>query len=196
MAAGSGVPRWSLDAERVRELLILLDERLKRRGVAASVYVVGGVAVALRAQPRRLTIDVDAMVSDQAVLEEAEAMALEEGLPPGWLNSAARPWLPPRPPEALAERSAPGLDVHVAPLDHLLAMKIIAFRDRDVEDIRALAVALQLDGVSAEELRALVADVYATPELLATAIGGSDREAGDELRLRCERVARFLQTRS
>lgn len=32
----------------MRELLGLLDERLQRRGVAASVYVVGGVAVALQ----------------------------------------------------------------------------------------------------------------------------------------------------
>jgi uncharacterized nucleotidyltransferase DUF6036 len=110
---------WSLDVARVRELLALLDERLQRRGVAASVYVVGGVAVALQAQPRRLTLDIDAMASDHAVFEEAEAMAAEDGLPPNWLNSAAQPWLPPRPRAARVERTTPGLDVHLAPPEHL-----------------------------------------------------------------------------
>jgi len=139
VAPEPGDPRWSLDAARVSELLALLDERLQRRGVAASVYVVGGVAVALQAQPRRLSLDVDAMASNQAVFEEAEAMAAEEGLPPNWLNSAAQPWLPPRPREARIKWTTPGLDVHLAPPEHLLAMKIVAFRDRDVDDIKDLA---------------------------------------------------------
>lgn len=95
----------------MHELLVLLDQRLQRRGLAASVYVVGGFAVAQRAQPRRLSLDVDAMASDQAVFEEAEAMAAQEGLPPNWVNSAAQPWLPPRPPETRTERPTPGLDV-------------------------------------------------------------------------------------
>ena len=187
------MPRWSLDAGRVCELLTRLDERLQRRGVAASVYVVGGVAVALQAQPRRLSLDIDAVVSDQAVFEEAEAMAAEEGLPPNWLNSAAQPWLPPRPPQARAERQTAGLDVHVAAPEHLLAMKIIAFRERDVADIKDLVVVLDLDDVSAEDLRDLVADVYGSPEQLATAIGGPDRHAEDELLLRCQRIVRLLR---
>ena len=36
-----------LDAEAMRALLAELDERLRERGVAASVYVVGGAAMAL-----------------------------------------------------------------------------------------------------------------------------------------------------
>lgn len=193
MARAADVPSWSLDTAWVRELLATLDERLQRRGVAASVYVVGGVAVALQAQPRRLTLDLDAIASNPAVLDEAEAMAAEEGLPPGWLNGAAQPWLPPRPPETRTERSAPGLDVHLAPPEHLLAMKIIAFRDRDVADIKDLARVLHLDDASPEDLRDLVAAVYATAGALTTAIGGPDDDA-DELLLRCERVARLLRT--
>lgn len=193
MAPDPEGPRWSLDAGRVRELLARLDERLQRRGVAASVYVVGGVAVALQARPRRLSLDIDAVASDQAVFEEAEAMAAEEGLPPNWLNSAAQPWLPPRPPQARAERQTPGLDVHVAAPEHLLAMKIIAFRDRDVADIKDLAAVLHLDDVSAEDLRDLVADVYGSREQLATAIGGPDQDAEEELLLRCRRIVRLVR---
>jgi len=135
-------------------------------------------------------------VSDQAVFEEAEAMAAAEGLPPHWLNSAAQPWLPPRPPATRAERRTPGLDVHVAPAEHLLAMKIIAFRNRDVEDIKDLAAVLQLQDASPEELRDLVAGVYRSSDVLAIAIGGPDEHVGDELLLRCQAVARLLRTPS
>lgn len=194
MAPEPDDPRWSLDAARVRELLATLDRRLKRRGIAANVYVVGGVAVALQAQPRRLTLDVDAMASNQAVFEEAEAMAAEEGLPPNWLNSAAQPWVPPRPPKTREERTTPGLDVHLAPPEHLLAMKIIAIRDRDVDDIKDLAALLHLENVSAEDLRNLIAAVYGSPEALAAAIGGPDHDAAAELLLRCQRIAGILRT--
>lgn len=193
MAPEPAAPRWSLDADRVRDLLIVLGARLQRRGVAASVYVVGGVAVALQAQPRRLTLDVDAMASDQVVYEEAEAMAAEEGLPPNWLNGAAQPWVPPRPAQARRRRETPGLDVHVAPPEHLLAMKILAFRDRDIEDIEDLAAVLNLEDASAETLRDLVQAVYGDAEVLATTIGGPDHDAAAELLLRCGRIARLLR---
>jgi hypothetical protein len=196
MAPKPGSRDWSLDAARVRELLVLLDQRLQRRGIAATVYVVGGVAVAMRARPRRLSLDVDAMASDQAVFEEAAAMAAEEGLPPNWLNSAAQPWLPPRPPDTRAKRATPGLDVYVAPPEHLLAMKVIAFRDRDVADIKDLAAVLQLQDASPEGLRDVVTEVYGSPEALATAIGGPDEDASNELLRRCQRIARFLRTSS
>lgn len=186
------VTPWSLDADRVRDLLTALDARLQGRGIAASVYVVGGVAVALQARPRRLTLDVDAVASDQAVYEEAQAMAAEEGLPPNWLNGAAQPWLPPRPADTRHDRDTPGLDVHVAPPEHLLAMKIVAFRDRDLEDIEDLAAVLNLEDASAETLRDLVRAVYGNPELLATAIGGPDQDVDAELLLRCERITRQL----
>jgi predicted nucleotidyltransferase len=173
MAPEPAGPRWSFDADRVRDLLIVLDARLRQRGIGASVYVVGGVAVALHAQQRRLTLDVDAIASDQVVYEEAEAMAAEEGLPPNWLNGAAQPWVPPRPAQARRHRETPGLDVHVAPPEHLLAMKILAFRDRDIEDIEDLAAVLKLEDASAEKLRDLVEAVYGDPEVLATSIGGA-----------------------
>lgn len=193
MAPKPAAPGWALDADRVRDLLVVLDARLQQRGIGASVYVVGGVAVALQAQPRRLTLDVDAIASDQVVYEEAEAMAAEEGLPPNWLNGAAQPWVPPRPAQALRPRETPGLDVHVAPPEHLLAMKILAFRDRDIEDIEDLAAVLKLEDASTETLRDLVQAVYGDPEVLATSIGGPDQDAAAELLLRCGRIARLLR---
>lgn len=134
------------------------------------------VALSVR-QDRSPSLDLDAIASDQAVFDEANTIAAERGLPPHWLNDAAQPWLPPRPPEALRPRTGPGLDVHIAPPEHLLAMKIIAFRDRDVDDIVDLASALNLTTASAEQLADLVAGVYGTPERLALALGGPDKDA-------------------
>ena len=63
----------------IERLLDLLNQRLRRRRLRASIYVVGGAAIAITvpgASDRR-TVDVDAVVSDPAVLEEAEALAQE-----------------------------------------------------------------------------------------------------------------------
>lgn len=189
-------PQWHLDADRARTLLDVLDGQLRARGVAASVYVVGGVAVALSVRQDRFpSLDLDAIASDQAVFEEADAIAAERGLPPRWLNDAAQPWLPPRPPAALQPRVEPGLDVHIAPPEHLLAMKIVAFRDRDVDDIVDLVRALDLETASAEQLATLVTAVYETPERLALAIGGPDEDAYQELLFSCEQITRLLAVR-
>lgn len=125
------------DRERIERLLALLDARLKGRGVAASVYLVGGAAgppIALTVYDSRRTQDIDALVSEQAVLDEAAAIAEEELLPPSWLNQSARPWVPPRPRSATARPRTPGLVVHVAPKEHLLAMKLVAMRRQDVPE--------------------------------------------------------------
>lgn len=74
-------------------------------------------------------------------------------------------------------------------------MKIVAFRDRDVDDIVGLAQALDLEAASAEQLAALVAGVYETPERLALAVGGPDEDADQELRFTCERISRLLSVR-
>lgn len=114
-------------AEIVR-LLGLLDGRLRARGVAASVYVVGGAAIAVTVHDARRTLDVDALVSDRVVMEEARLLAEAEGIPPTWLNENAKPWVPLRPAEATTTPTRPGLTIHWAPADHLLAMKLVAMR--------------------------------------------------------------------
>jgi len=49
------------------------------------------------------------------------------------------PRLPPRPASALRATHNTGLDVRIAPIEHLLAMKITAVRHRDVDDTAELA---------------------------------------------------------
>lgn len=128
----AGRARWEFSAEEVADLLSLLDRRLQRRGVAASVFVVGGAAVAATGVRRgRLTEDVDAIVEEQAVLEEARALAEERGLPENWLNPNASRWMPPLPYRALHRPARQGLRVTYADDGFLFATKLIAQRTKD-----------------------------------------------------------------
>ena len=64
--------RHEFTAEETADLLDELDARLRRRGVAASIFMVGGAAIAANHIRRdRVTEDVDALTRDTAVLEEA-----------------------------------------------------------------------------------------------------------------------------
>lgn len=64
--------RSEFSAAEIVDLLAELDKRLKKRGTSASVFVVGGAAIAVTSNdnPRR-TEDVDAITRDEAVLEAA-----------------------------------------------------------------------------------------------------------------------------
>ena len=67
-----------------------LGERLARRNVVADLFAVGGAAMALAYDAKRLTRDVDALlIPHGVVVEEARGVATELGLPPWWLNEQA-----------------------------------------------------------------------------------------------------------
>ena len=168
-----------LDAEAMRALLAELDERLRERGVAASVYVVGGAAMALAYGRDGVTPDIDALASHRAVAEEARAMADDHGLTEHWLNGAAGPWIPPRPKAARRRPTEPGLTVHIAPPEHVLAMKLVALRRKDRPDIRLLIEHLDMADASAEDYADLLERVYSGEGRLATALNipGDDPEA-------------------
>jgi hypothetical protein len=154
----------------IERLLGLLDGRLRARGVAASVYVVGGAAIAVTVYDARRTMDVDALVSDRAVLEEARLLAELEGIPPTWLNENAKPWVPPRPAEATVTPARPGLTIHWAPPEHLLAMKLVAMRPQDAPDIAALARQIGL-GTDPSAYADLLERVYSGEGALQQVLG-------------------------
>lgn len=160
--------RFEFDAANIQQLLDELDKRLRVAGIAATVYVVGGAAISLHLPDAdRRTQDIDGITTDDRVAEIVAQMANELGLPEGWLNGAARPFLPPIPVDSLAPPSSPGLRVQLASLEQLLAVKLAAGRARDQADIVALAGALQVDP---DEAIQLTLDTYGTDalELLTT----------------------------
>jgi hypothetical protein len=117
-----------------------------------------------------VTPDIDALVSHRAVAEEARAMADKHGLAERWLNDAAGPWVPPRPKAARRRPTNPGLTVHIAPPEHVLAMKLVALRRKDRPDIRLLIEHLGMAHASAGDYADLLERVYSREGALATAL--------------------------
>jgi len=107
-----------------------------------------------------ITPDVDAIASHRSVAEEARALADAHGLAEHWLNDSALPRVPPRPAFAVRRPTEPGLTVHIAPPDHVLAMKLVALRRKDRPDIRLLIEQLGMAHATPEEYANLLERVY------------------------------------
>ena len=149
-----------LDRATILEAFTRLGTRLARRGLVADVYVFDGAAMALAYDARRATRDIDAVFTAHgAVLDEARAVAAELGLPPWWLNEQAAAYVAPGgDPSAARIFEHRGLRVSAASPRHLLAMKILAARRRDVDDIAVLARHLRI--TSSGEALAVAAEVF------------------------------------
>lgn len=183
--------RNEFTAAEIVDLLAELDKRLKTRGVSAAVFVVGGAAIAVTSDdsPRR-TEDIDAITRDDAVLEEAQAMAADRKLPENWLNTHAGPWMPPLPEGSLRHGDTPGLHITYASDEFLLATKLVAQRRKDAADIVALARRLHLENASASDLGQLVRRYYTDDNALEFILDGDDTDR--ELQLLAVRAERLL----
>jgi hypothetical protein len=137
-----------------------LGERLARRGVVADVFVVGGAAMALAYDATRVTRDVDAtFVPHGIVIEEARHVADDLGLPPWWLNEQASVYISGKDdPGKRRVFDHPGLRVMAASPGHIFAMKALAARTRDVDDLRLLSAIIGVE--SADEALRICADFY------------------------------------
>jgi hypothetical protein len=188
--------RHEFNASEVVELLAELDRRLRRRGLSASVFVVGGAAMAVTGvRGGRLTEDVDVITDEQIVLEEASLLARERGgLPENWLNPNARMWMPPLPGGVLDRPDAPGLRVTYADDGLLLATKLIAQRAKDADDVVALTKRLGMQDASADELESHIRRYYTDEAALEFIVDGDDVDR--ELRYLAEDAARMLRQRA
>ncbi|MGH3253375.1 MAG: hypothetical protein ACRDOI_45140 [Trebonia sp.] len=139
-----------LDRAAIQDAFRRLGDRLARRGVVADIYVIGGAAMALAYDARRSTRDIDAVFHPHGiVLEESRAVAAELGLPSWWLNEQASVYVAPGGDAAAPHVfDHPGLRVSAASPEHLLAMKVLAGRRRDADDIRHLVKHLGLSSVA------------------------------------------------
>ena len=144
-----------------------LGERLARRGIGADLFVVGGAAMALAYDASRVTRDVDALfVPHGVVLDESRAVAQELGLPGWWLNEQASVYVSGRDdPGKRRVFDHPNLRIMVASPEHIFAMKALAARVRDIDDLRRLAELAKVRNVG-DALR-LVQDFYPDEALSA-----------------------------
>ncbi len=168
MTEPGGVLMGRADLERA---FAALGDRLARRGVVADLFVVGGAAMAMAYDATRVTRDVDAtFVPHGAVLEEARAVADELGLPPWWLNEQASVYVSGKDdPGKKRVFDHPGLRVMAASPHHIFAMKVLAARARDVDDLRTLA---EIAGVtSINDALQVCRDFYPDESASSRAIG-------------------------
>lgn len=150
----------ALSRDQIAGLLEELASRLAAAEVEARVYVVGGAAIALDWDTRRSTHDIDAVLHPRATVREMAAqIALERGLPDDWLSDAVAAFVPPRDtgrPRVVVRHGK--VEVVTAPAEHLLAMKMAAFRQGDMEDLRVLVDHLHL--TTPEQIADLCEQVY------------------------------------
>jgi hypothetical protein len=149
-----------LGREELERAFTALGERLARRGVVADVFVVGGAAMALAYDATRVTRDVDArFVPHGIVLEEARRVADDLGLPPWWLNEQATAYISGKDdPGKRRVFDHPGLRVMAASPEHVFAMKALAARTRDIDDLRLLAGMIGVE--TADAALRVCADFY------------------------------------
>jgi hypothetical protein len=148
-----------LTADDVRGLLAELGRRLQAQGVAATVYVGGGAAIALELDERRVTADVDAVFHPATTVRaEAEVLATERGLPKDWLNDSVAGLVPGGDLGALP-LDLPGIAVTLGSPEHLLAMKMASYRPgKDQADLELLFARLGIR--TAEQAADMALAVY------------------------------------
>ena len=142
----------SLDRSRITRLFGELSEELERKGVRGHVYVVGGAALIAGFGRERSTKDIDGRIvaAKAEVLAAAAKVGRRNGLPEDWLNEKAALSLPQTADERAATMfNSPGLVVTGASAEHLLAMKMLAGRDVDMDDIAHLGNVLRISTAGA-----------------------------------------------
>ncbi|NMO00442.1 hypothetical protein HH308_04345 [Gordonia sp. TBRC 11910] len=152
-------------ADEIRELLGVLELRLRSVGVEAKLFVVGGAAMALAYDVTRVTGDIDGQfVPRDLVLEQARSVARERGLPDDWLNDAVTQMhMPPTAdshPHSM--RIGQALTVEIASADYLLAMKAMSsrFSGGDLDD--AVVLCRRLTITTTDEIETIVRRYFGT----------------------------------
>jgi predicted nucleotidyltransferase len=158
-----------LDRAQIERAFTALGDRLVRRGVVADIFIVGGAAMALAYDATRVTRDVDSLfVPHGVVLEEARNVAQDLGLPAWWLNEQASVYISGKDdPDRRRVFDHPGLRVTAASPRHIFAMKALAARTRDIDDLRLLADIIGVD--TAETALQICAEFFPDEEVPARA---------------------------
>ena len=127
----------TLCALEVREILHELVQWLAERGDEATIYVIGGAAVALANPDRTATQDIDGYIRRSDATEVLEGIQRERGLEAEWFNWHVHGLQPPVAGPELWREILHDREVvlYAANTDALLAMKLNAARAKDTEEI-------------------------------------------------------------
>lgn len=136
-----------MNKREIIEALEALSSELKRDGIVGEAVLVGGAVMCLAFDARESTKDVDAIFKPKAEVSRAAKRVAETlGLPEDWLNDAVKGFMGNRSDfKDLLE--FPNLKVFAASPEYMLAMKCMAARREDYEDIRFLIAHLGLSSL-------------------------------------------------
>lgn len=138
-----------LDRQRILELFDELSAELRFSRTRAQIYIVGGAAMSLAFARDRTTRDVDARIDigHSRLTEAVRKIGRKYGFGDTWLNDQATTAIP-RATDVRARTlyDSPYLTVTGASAEHLLAMKLLAARNVDRQDIATLVRHLELEG--------------------------------------------------
>ena len=152
-----------LDRKRIETLFEALDAELDRLNASAELYVAGGARMALGLREGRTTSDVDVSFrrTEGAVDQALETVGEQNGLKPSWLNSAMLKTLPSTPDsDESTLYEGRRLKIIGASPKRVLAMKVMALRTKDLDDIRALMKSTGIETV--EQIGTLIKEHYAS----------------------------------
>ncbi len=160
-----------MEEEEILQYLTMLGEELMRQGVTQPVrlLVVGGVVMVTLLKNRRSTEDVDVILLDlpemtdkppitviRQFIRAKNAVAKKYNIPRKWLNDSVKQFLldyAPN-PEMHLWKTFQMLHVYFPSKEYLLASKLMTFRPKDQDDVRALLEDLQIE--TREQAQALV----------------------------------------
>lgn len=132
--------------QEIEKYLQMLGAELQKRQTTGEIILAGGAVMLLVVQSREATKDIDAyfLTDPQIIREAARAVAQREHLLEDWLNDAVKGFFYEARPPVQQWAEYPGLRVYTVSLEYALAMKAIAGRPQDVEDLEALIHHLHL----------------------------------------------------
>jgi predicted nucleotidyltransferase len=117
-----------------------VGEDLASQSLRGEIVIVGGAWMTLVLRSREATRDVDAYLGPEhaaAIRDAATRVAGRHGLPDDWLNDAVKGFFA-SVPETVDWADYPGLRVQAVTPEYMLAMKALAARPQDIDDIRTL----------------------------------------------------------
>jgi hypothetical protein len=161
-----------MEGKEVETYFAALDEALASQPIKKPVrlVVVGGIYMVCFVKNRASTKDVDILPLDfpdtmnpnqetKAFRSAVNVVAKKYGIKRDWMNDVVASFTPELDPKSvILWHEYPNLQVYVPQPEFILALKLLAGRDRDEDDIVALSEALNI--TTREEAQALV-DRYA-----------------------------------
>jgi predicted nucleotidyltransferase len=130
-----------MDRSEIEECLREVGAELAAQRLMGEIVIVGGAFMTLVLRSRDATKDVDAYLDPKtatAIRAAVAVVASRHGLAPDWLNDAVKGFFTST-PEIAPWAEYPGLRVNAVTPQYMLAMKALAGRPQDADDIRSIA---------------------------------------------------------